>query len=342
MLTGTGDRPRISAFASPDGRQWLPMAENPVMGVNPDGPIGLHRAADGRYVAYHRRCWGDRRIARSESWDFVHWTPPTVVLEPEAADDTNVQFYGLGALGYGPFELGTLWVYHTDPDCMGWTKGLGRTNPELVYGRGGTCWHRAMLGAAWIDNAPDPDSPGYGLVQSVSSPMLLDDEIRFYFTRSFERHGEDRRARRDRPERQVCVASSKPDRFVAATCSNEGTILTRPFWHPAPRIFLNARCRPGGYIRAAVTDVEGQPLPAFVLDNSIPFTGDEVAADMRWTGVSDLSVLSGKEIRVRLEVHNADLFAISAATAQEVTRYDTFREPYFLPKELETHAKSRQ
>jgi hypothetical protein len=342
MLAGAGSSPRLSAFGSGDGKRWLPIAENPVQGVNPDGPVGLFRGPDGRYVAYHRPCWGDRRIARSDSWDFVHWSEPRVVLEPESGDGTNVQFYGLGAIPYGPYVLGTLWVYHTDPQCLGWTKSMGRTHPELVYGRGGYAWHRAMLGRPWIANAETPDECGYGLVQTVSSPLLLEDEIRFYFTRCYRRHGEDRQARTDRPEYEVCFARSRPDRFVGGDCRQEASLLTRPFWHENPRFFVNARCRPGGYVKAAIVDVEAQPIPGFELDTSVQVEGDELAGELRWRGDPDYAQLAGTEIRIRLEASEATLFSLAAASSDELGRYDVFSEPHFLPKDLETYARPRQ
>lgn len=341
MLAGAGASPRLSAFASPDGVHWLPLAENPVIAVNPDGPVGLLRGPDGRYAAYHRPCWGDRRIARSDSWDFVHWSEPRIILEPEPGDGTNVQCYGLGATCYGPYVLGTLWVYHTDPDCLGWTKHLGRTCTELAFSRGGYCWHRAMLGEAWVPNARTPDLPGYGLIQAVSSPLLLDEEIRFYFTRSRRRHGEDHLARPDRPEREVCFARSLPDRFVGARCNTQATLLTRPFWHERPHLYLNARCDPGGWVKAAVTDVEGQVIPGFEIDRSIAFDGDAVWAELRWSGEPDLGALAGKEIRLRIRASGATLFSLAAAGPGEIRRYDVFYEPHFLPKYLETHAKPR-
>ncbi len=343
MLVGAGEHPRISAFRSPDGMHWLPLAENPVMGVNPDGPIGLYRHPDGRYIAYHRPCWGDRRIACSESWDFVHWSKPRVVLEPEPGDETNVQIYGMGAMNYGPYDIGTAWIYHTVPEDMGWTKSLGgRTNPELVYGRGGYCWHRAMLGTPWIDLEDKPDQIGYGLVQCCSQPVKMKGEIRFYFTRSYERHGEDNLAREDRIERKVFMARSRPDRFIAASCDEKGEILTRPFWHPSPHIYVNARCKPDGYIKAELLDCGGNVIPGFEMEQCELFCGDSTVAEILWDGKTPSEALSGREIRIRLEVSRADLFSIAASTPEDVIHYDNFSETYFLPKDLETYDKPRQ
>jgi len=156
MLCAPEPSTRISAFRSADGTHWVPAAENPVIGTHPDGPMGLMRQADGRYVAYHRPSHGDRRVARTESWDFANWSETKVVLEPDQDDLTNVQFYGMGAIPYGAYEIGTLWVYRTVVDDMSWTKFFGGTQvPEFVHSRGGYAWHRSARGTPWIALSED-------------------------------------------------------------------------------------------------------------------------------------------------------------------------------------------
>ncbi|MFW5870762.1 MAG: hypothetical protein ACOCVL_03745, partial [Candidatus Sumerlaeota bacterium] len=174
-----------------------------------------------------------------------------------------------------------------------------------------------------------------------SSPLMLEDEIRFYFTRSYERHGEDHLAREDRPERQVCVARSKPDRFVAAQCDATGHILTRPFWQPAPTIFVNARCRTGGYIKAEILDVEGRVIPGFEMEKCHPIEGDTLAGELCWIDSPGFEALSGKEIRIRMEVKEASLFSIAAGDKSEISNYRNFKESFFLPKDQETYQKPR-
>lgn len=67
MLTGAAPSGRISAFRSADGIAWLPAAENPVIGSNPDCPISFCRLPDGRIVAFHRPGFSDRRVGRTET-----------------------------------------------------------------------------------------------------------------------------------------------------------------------------------------------------------------------------------------------------------------------------------
>ena len=158
MLTGAPPSDCIAALHSADGIHWNPVRTiagriQPVIATNPDCPIGFLRAPDGRLVAYHRMDGYGRRVFRSESWDFVNWSgEPRMVLEPDAGDPPQTQFYGLGACAYGPYEVGTLWIYATDLDDLGRNKMRGLQTPELAYARAGTAWHRAEQGTAFIPN----------------------------------------------------------------------------------------------------------------------------------------------------------------------------------------------
>ena len=79
MLMGAEPSRCIAAMHSADGIHWKPVRTlvgrvHPVITTNPDCPIGFLRAPDGRFAAYHRMDGYGRRVFRSESWDFVHWS----------------------------------------------------------------------------------------------------------------------------------------------------------------------------------------------------------------------------------------------------------------------------
>ncbi|MBM4436770.1 MAG: hypothetical protein FJ029_05955 [Actinobacteria bacterium] len=142
LLCGPKPSDCIAAYRSADGVHWDPVRRYPVIPTNPDCPIGLLQAQDGRYVAYHRWHGFGRLVFRSESWNFMQWAgEPRLVLEPDAGDPPQIQFYGLGATTYGPYELGTLWIYHTDANDAGPSKMHGYQEAELAYARSGHAWH---------------------------------------------------------------------------------------------------------------------------------------------------------------------------------------------------------
>jgi len=333
MMCGAAPSHRISLFRSADGIHWLPGAENPVIGSNPDCPMSMLRANDGRYVAYHRPSFGDRRVGRSESWDLVHWGEPRMVLDQSPADPPQTQFYGMGAAVYGPYEIGTLWVYRTDPEDMGFYKMHGHQETELAYTRSGYAWHRAAPGQPWLPRGA-ASTWEWGNIQAASAPVFLADEVRFYYAASRTEHGA-KEWRGRAPRCGIGFASIRPDRFVALVAAREGRLLTRPFWTETPLFWVNAAVRRGGFVLVEVTDIESRPIPGFGLKECVPIVGDSISHRVRWRGEPDASALAYREIRLRVQAHNARLYAVSAGSEQEAVRYWQFRIPHFLNMESE-------
>ena len=54
------------------------------------------------------------------------------------------------------------------------------------------------------------------------------------------------------------------------------------------RLSINARCRKGGSIRAAVLGRDNQPMGNCTLDASDPFTGDSTCHTVTWGGAAGL------------------------------------------------------
>ena len=341
MLLGAGNTGNITPFRSPDGIFWTQVTEDPVISTNPDCPMSLHRAHDGRYVVYTRPEGGDRRIARVESWDFVHWSETRMVLEPGPLDPVQTQFYGLGSTPYGGFELGTLWAYHTAPEDMGYykTKG-GKQMPELAYcrsgasfgwptlsGAGGYAWHRAAHGEPLIPLGSG-DSWECGSVQAASSLVCLEDEIRVYYSGSRTTHGYHEW---DGPDYRTGIgfASLKPDRFVALSTANaKCQLLTRPVLTKDPQFFVNANVDGNGELRVEITDVDAKPFPGFELENCLPITGASVSHCVRWRGEPSPESLAGTWVRLRVEATSAKLYTLAFGREEEVATYWDFRIPH--------------
>lgn len=335
MLCGARPSNRISGFRSPDGVHWSPLPRNPVTGSNPDSPMSLHRADDGRYVAYHRPNFGDRRVGRSESWDFLQWSEPKLVMEPDAADPPQMQFYGLGSIPYGAYEVGTLWIYQTFTDDMDFYKMKGHQQPELAYARSGYSWHRAAQGTPLIRRGPK-GSWDWGMVQCASSPVLLEEEIRFYYAAFRVAHpwgGSDGKIR----ERcGIGMARMKPDRFVSlSTGSRPATLLTRPFWTDCPEFYLNASTSKGGAVKAEITELDGRAIRGFSFKESVAFNGNAIRHRLAWNSQSDPSKLAHRQIRLRIRATDARLYSVASGTEDEIRTYWKFRIPFYLNMESE-------
>lgn len=335
MLCGSSPSNKICGFRSPDGMDWSPVPRNPVTGSNPDCPMSLHRAYDGRYVAYHRPNFGDRRVGRSESWDFLHWSEPRLVMEPDAKDPAQVQFYGLGSIPYGAYEVGTLWIYQTCEDDMDFYKMKGHQQPELVYARSGAAWHRAAQGVPWIRRG-SKGAWDWGMIQCASSPVLLEDEIRFYYAAFRVAHPWGRSDEKNKNRCGIGMAHMKPDRFVRLSAGDgPATLLTRPFWTDCPEFYINGITKKGGYVKAEITDLDGRVIMGFTLKDCVPFVGDEVRHRLVWSSRSDPLKLAHRQIRLRVKTRNARLYSLFSGTEDEIKAYWKFRIPFYLDMEKE-------
>jgi hypothetical protein len=341
MLAGAPPSGNISAFRSADGIHWSAAAENPVIPTNPDCPMALHRAGDGRYVVYTRPEGGDRRVARAESWDFIHWSETRLVLEPGPLDPTQVQFYGMGSTTYGGYDLGTLWAYRTPVEDLGYYKTRGgRQEPELTYcrngsswgwpllsGAGGYAWHRMSPGNPLLSCGPG-DSWEQGSIQTASSLVFLDDEIRLYYAGSRTVHGE---REWDGPEPccGIGFASFGPDRFVSLDAGeSEGRILTRPLRTDNPDFYVNAEVEEDGYVQVEIADIDAKPIHGFELDNCLPLTGDSFRHRVQWRGNPAAGPLAGPWIRLRVRARRAKIYSLFCCAEGEAEDYWKFRIPH--------------
>ena len=324
LVAGAEPSGCICAFRSPDGIRWTPVRRHPVLPTNPDCPMGFLRARDGRYVVYHRLHGYGRRVFRSESWDFRFFTgEPRMVLEPDAGDGPQIQFYGMGSSQYGSYELGTLWIFHTDPDELGGGKMRGFQQTELAYARHGTAWHRAAQGSPFLPHG-GPEAWDCGNLQCASAPVTLDGEIRYYYmgtTQCHQRHWE-----LEPQTAGLGLATLKPDRFVALRAGDRpAELLTVAFTPPSPKLFVNAATDRGGWLRVEVLDVEGHPIPGYEADASEPITGDSLAHEVRWPRADPAAFPVGQPTRLRVRAENARLFSLSITDPDETPDYRRFR-----------------
>ncbi len=321
----------MSAYRSPDGLHWHNAGENPILGISSGGPIGFYRAEDGRYIMYMRPSKPDRRIARSESWDFIHWTEPKIVIDQDPVDPVQVQMYGMDTAPYGGFELGLLTLYETVKDDMDFGKPKGMMVPELLYSRTGYAWHRIAPGSKWIELGKEGEWDA-ATISPSSLPCYLEDEIRWYYCGTNSSH--------EFVKRGIQVVwglgfvSAKPDRFVSLNAADaEAKMLTRPFWSAAGEFYLNADIADGGQLAVEVADTAGKPIDGFAFADFKAIKGDSLRHKLTWTG--DASKLANQQIRFRIKATNAKLYSISGGTEKQAKEYWNFRIPGYLPMQEE-------
>jgi hypothetical protein len=89
-----------------------------------------------------------------------------------------------------------------------------------------------------------------------------------------------------------------------------GEFITKPFTFSGMQLELNYSTSAAGQVRVELQNAEGQPLPGFALDDCEPIWGDHIARIVKWKRGHDVSALSARPVRLRLDMSDADLFSI--------------------------------
>ena len=85
--------------------------------------------------------------------------------------------------------------------------------------------------------------------------------------------------------------------------------MSRPLVFYGTRLEINAATGAGGGIRIAILDAATkQPLPGF--ESSKEFFGDEIRHFVEFREGRNLETLSGKPVRIRFEMVEADLYSL--------------------------------
>ena len=166
-------------YYSPNGFQWTPYEDNPVIDTSPRigrwGPTVFMGWDEIRQVyavhmenCLHRRCpLGKRVIGRAESPDMVHWSDPETILVPDEdeGDRPDTEFYAMPCIIYEGMYVGMLWHFRTTNTTH---------HPQAIFSRDGIHYNRQFQDPFIARGAPaDFDST----VVTVRQPVLRDGQV---------------------------------------------------------------------------------------------------------------------------------------------------------------------
>jgi hypothetical protein len=293
---GPGDG--LCVAFSPEGLQWTPILENPVLARYCDtGQNLLYDPRLGKYVVFSRLGFG-RKLARSESADCVHWTEPELVLECDEADGPGTQIYGAGVDLYEGLYVAMLWVYYEGRD--------GTIDTQLAVSRDGFAWTRVAERAVWL-SLGEPDSWEGGMVRSCGRIIKRGEELFIYYCGVHGAHHGPKVAQVERKHRTaVGLLTQRRDGFVSLDAGDApGVLTTKPFAWPGGTLHLNADARDGA-VRVALVEPSGRAMPG--LEASLPWRGDAADAAVRWADEALLPT-PRSAVRLRVSLQRARLYA---------------------------------
>ncbi|MCK5805311.1 MAG: hypothetical protein KAI66_20950 [Lentisphaeria bacterium] len=92
-----------------------------------------------------------------------------------------------------------------------------------------------------------------------------------------------------------------------------GEMVTKPLVFSGKRLTLNFSTSAGGGIHVEIQTPAGAPLNGFAMTDCPEIIGDRLEYTVAWEGGSDVSRFSGKPVRLRFLLRDADLYSIRFA-----------------------------
>ena len=156
-----------------------------------------------------------------------------------------------------------------------------------------------------------------GMVYGANTMLVVDDEIRLYYLGANMGHCT-RILPMTRPYHRIGMglATLRLDGFASMRAGEtEGVLTTKPLTFEGDRLVVNADCASGA-LRVELLGQDGKVIQGFGRSDADPFTGDSLRHTITWRGTTDVSRLSGRQVRVRFSLRNGDLYAFQFARAR--------------------------
>jgi hypothetical protein len=305
IFEGVGTPPhRIAGMQSPDGINWTRLPQ-PVCPVFADSQYsGFWDSSNGKYVLFGRVSGRGRAIGRSESSDFAHFDPLSLVFETDDNDPPETDVYNPAATKYANAANVYLMfpsLFEHAPDTL---------SIHLAVSRDGIHWTRPeqRLPFVALGSKDEFDSGSLYMGQGI---VRVGDELWQYYGGSRLKHKEGELENLKKPGngRYFSRVVSRADGFVSADAdAKTGSLTTIPLTYAGNLLKLNVAVREGGKVRVALLDESGKAIPGRSLDDCIPVTGDSVSVRVAWKTGADVMARAGKPTRLQLEITNASVY----------------------------------
>jgi hypothetical protein len=104
------------------------------------------------------------------------------------------------------------------------------------------------------------------------------------------------------------------DGFVSLSAPRKpGELVTKIVTFSGHRLTLNFATSAAGWVRVELASAAGKPIPEFAESDCDVLFGDTLDRTVTWHDRSDVSSLSGKPIRIRMALSEADVYSLKFA-----------------------------
>lgn len=284
----------LYTFASADGLHWKQTSSQPVItkGAFDSQNLGFWDVNRSKYVCYSRLFIdGVRSIQFCESSDFVNWTDP---VKLKYVDSPNEHLYTNAVAPYARNPK----IYIGLPTR--YLPANSRVEPLFMFSRDGLTFQR--WSTAIIPESAPADRAGNRSNYAATGVLQLPDDpahMSIYGTEAYYT-GLDSRVRR---------FEYRTDGFVALQ-AKQAEIVTYPVVIGGQAIFINARTKKGGSIVVSLLDTAGKAIPGYTAKDAIPFSNNQIAAEIKWCDGRSLEALFGKAVKLQISMTGAELFSL--------------------------------
>jgi hypothetical protein len=254
-----------------------------------------------------------RRIARTESTDFVTWNDPVLMSQmtdgqPSPTEDlytnqTDPYFRAphLYVAVAARFVPGRQAISDEDARRLKVAKGYEKdvSDAVLMTTRGGNVYDRTFLSSFirpgigarnWVSRN---NYPALGIVQTSPAEMSL------YVNQDYAQ-----------PTAHLKRYTLRLDGFASVEAPYAGgELLTKPLKFTGDRLELNFSTSAAGSIRVEFQEEAGGPITGFAASDCVEIVGNEIGRIIRWKNGADVSRLAGKSVRLSFVMKDADLFS---------------------------------
>jgi hypothetical protein len=315
-------RTGLVAFASPDGLRWRKLREEPVLKPPPpkitwydSQNLAFWSESEGQYVCYYRRFTqrpGGRRIrwiARATSPDFRNWTDHGEMSFGDAPDEhlytnqTSPYFRSphIYVSIAARFLPGRQVLTDAEAQAIRVDPGYFKDASDAVLfsTRGGMRYDRTFLesflrpGVGMENWTSRTNYPALNVVQTGPA------EMSFYVNRNY-----------GQPSAHIARYTLRLDGFASIEAGySGGELITRPLRFSGHELQINYSTSAAGGIRVELQGESGEPIPGYTLADARELIGDQVERTVSWKAGADVTALSGKPVRLRFSLKDANLYS---------------------------------
>lgn len=318
----------LLAWKSADGLRWQRLGSQPVLTkamvpfsyMFDSQNVAFWSVAERRYVCYFRVFKdGIRRIARSESDDFLHWSPPVLMeyrhpsvgppIEHLYTSQTHPYFraphlYVAIAARFMPGRRvltdEQAAAIQVDPRYFKDTSDAVFMTTRPVEGNAHRAFYDRTFLEGYIRGGLGPQNwvsrtgyPALNVVQTGPAEMSV------YVNQDYAQ-----------PTAHLRRYSLRLDGFASLRAGYEGgQMVTKPLVFAGRHLFLNFATSAAGGVKVELQTAEGRARPGFTLADCQELIGNDLERQVAWKGGADLGALAGQPVRLRFVLKDADVFA---------------------------------